>query len=79
MEYITLFNGDKIEKNFFEARLKELKNEVWKLKNISELGSEHINCELTFSTISPLTCDCYYESNNYSMITKEAYQNYIKE
>jgi len=79
MEYITLFNGDKIEKNFFEARVKELKKEIWELKGISELEIEHVNCELTFANISSSTCSFYYESNINSIITQEAYQNYIKD
>lgn len=77
MEYITIFNGDKVEKSFFEQRLKELLTEKWSLKKISELTTNHIDCDLTFATISPETATHYYESDNNSCITVEAYKHYI--
>ena len=73
LEYIVLYTGGMIEKSFFETRLRELRQEEWSLKDISELNTDHIDCDLTFATISAKTCKQYYESNKNSCITVEAY------
>lgn len=79
MEYKKLDDGGEIDKSFFEERLKELKQEKWELKAISELGTDHVNCELTFETISPKKFESYYESDQGSIVSVKAYEKYIKE
>ena len=78
MTYIILNNGQKIEEIFFKKRLKELKSKKWSLKNICELEVDHVLCELTFETISPLTCDYYFESELGSIDSANTYYNYLK-
>lgn len=79
MDYIKLDDGSKINKKFFEERLEELKLERWELKRISELEIDHVNCELTFETISQLKSKDYYESDKGSIISTRAYKKYFKE
>lgn len=78
MGYIYLDDGSKIDKNFFEARLKELKEEKWFIKEISELGMDHVHCELTFETISAKNYDQFYESDKGSIVSVKAYEKYLK-
>ena len=79
MDYMKLDDGREIDKNFFEERLKELKQEKWELKDISQLGVDHVNCELTFETISQSQSKNYYESDKGSIISIKAYEKYLKE
>ena len=78
MDYMKLNDGSEIDKTFFKERLEELKQEKWELKDVSKLGTDHVNCELTFETISPLTSLNYYESNQGSIVSIKAYEKYIE-
>lgn len=79
MNYIKLDDGSEIDKVFFEERLRELKLENWQLKPIEELGMDHINCELTFETISKSKSKNYYESDKGSIISVTAYKKYLQD
>lgn len=79
MSFVELGNGTKIEAMFFNKRLSELKKEKWVKKSINELPVDHLNCELTFETISKDNSEYYYESNLGSFISISAYENYVKE
>jgi hypothetical protein len=76
-EYLILYNGGKIKKDFFENRLAELLEENWTKKPIAELNTDHILCVLTFDTISPKVDAYYYESNKGSAISVKAFETYI--
>lgn len=78
MEYINLFNGEKIDKKYFEETLSELLNENWSLRPISELPTDHVNCLLSFITISKNTTEQFYESDKHNIVSVEAYNQYIK-
>jgi len=78
MTKIKLFTGEYIDKKYFENTLNVLLKENWKRKSISELPFEHVNCLLTFETISKDKEEYYYESNNNNIITVKAYEHYIK-
>lgn len=78
MEKIKLFNGEYVNKKYFESSLNELLPEDWVLKPITELQWEYVNCQLTFETISKKYSDDYYGSNNNNIISFRAYNEYIK-
>ncbi|HUS03805.1 MAG TPA: hypothetical protein VMY77_18825 [Chitinophagaceae bacterium] len=78
MEKMKLSNGELIDRNYFENTLKELSQESWSLKPISELLQEHVNCLLSMETISKTTVDFFYESDKNNIISVNAYKEYIE-
>ncbi len=77
MDKMKLFNGELIDKRYFEDTLKDLVQESWSLKPISELLEEHVNCLLSMETISKKTTDAFYESNKNNIVSVKAYKEYI--
>jgi len=78
MEKFRLYNGEYVDKKYFKDSLYELLQEDWVLKPITELNWEHVNCLLSFETISKDNTNAYYESNNNNIISVRAYNEYIK-
>jgi hypothetical protein len=78
MDKIQLYTGEYIDRKYFEDTLAELIKENWKKKNISQLNFDHVNCLLSFETISTKTAKCFYESNMGNIITEQAYEKYLK-
>lgn len=78
MEKIKLFNGELIDRSYFEDTLNDLVQESWSLKPISELVHEHVNCLLSMETISKRTTDFFYESNRNNIVSIKAYKEYIE-
>jgi len=63
MDKVKLYNGNYIDKRYFDNTLGELIKEKWIRKGISELGYDHVNCMLSFETISNNTKKYFYESD----------------
>jgi hypothetical protein len=74
-----LYTGEDVDKQYFEEALSELKREKWTRKNISELSPDHVNCILSFETISGKTMEYFYESDKGNIITVRSYEEYIKQ
>jgi hypothetical protein len=73
-----LYNGEYVDKEYFDNTLNDLVKEEWIKKNMSELAWDHINCLLSFETISKQTSEYYYESNKNNILSEAAYNEYIK-
>lgn len=78
MEKMRLFTGELIDRSYFEDTLKDLIQERWTLKQVSELVHEHVNCLLSMETISKKITDFFYESDKNNIVSVKAYKEYIE-
>jgi hypothetical protein len=77
MNKIRLYNGEYVDKKYFDDTLSDLIHEKWEKKDISELGEDHVLCLLSFETISDKTSKYFYESNNGNIVCENSYNEYL--
>jgi hypothetical protein len=78
MSKVKLYNGEYIDRAYFENTLNDLLKETWSKKAISELPIDHVNCILSMETVSKKTASHYYESDMNNIVSEGSYNNYLK-